>query len=144
MSSGRASIPRSIANKIKEIKGQSPYLSNLHENVETKLRFWDEITDFPFVCVVAGDEIREYHPASFKWGFLNVSIKIYVQEEESLEVLENIISDIERVIDSNNKLQYESDKHIEQIKILNISTDGGVMNPLGVGEILIEVQYVVE
>ena len=72
--SKRNSITKAIAEKLKTIDGTAPYTSNLYDNSYAKLKFWDEIQDFPAVYLVPGNEIREYHPADFTWCFLNIAI----------------------------------------------------------------------
>lgn len=138
--SARSKIVNALVDKIKGINGTGTYKSNLYENVEPRLRFWDEVNDMPFVCVTAGDETREYLP-SFKWGFLNVTIRIFVDSEDPVEELENIFEDIETVLDANNSLVYDTNKATEIISIISITSDEGVMAPQGIGEILITIQY---
>ena len=72
--SKRNSIAKALAEKLKTIDGTAPYTSNLYDNSYAKLKFWDEIQDFPAVYIVPGTEIREYHPADFAWCFLNLSL----------------------------------------------------------------------
>ena len=58
--SKRTSIVKAIADKIKLINGVAPYKTNLFQNSYAKLKFWDEVNDFPCVYVTPGSEIREY------------------------------------------------------------------------------------
>ena len=52
---------------------------------------------------------------------------------------------METVLESNSRLKYNDrlglEQHTQQITVLSIDTDEGVLEPLGVGEILIEVRY---
>ena len=55
------------------------------------------------------------------------------------------MEDVETVIEDNSRLEY-TDKanniyYTQQITLISIDTDEGVLEPLGVGEILIEVRY---
>ena len=55
------------------------------------------------------------------------------------------MEDIETVIEDNSRLKY-SDKqnnvyYTQQITVISIDTDEGVLDPLGVGEVLVEVRY---
>jgi hypothetical protein len=95
----------------------------------------------PFVCVTAGDETREYLPSGFKWGYLNITIRIFVDSEDPVEELENIFEDIENVLDGNNSLVYDTNKSTTQISIISITSDEGVMAPQGIGEMLVTIQY---
>lgn len=139
--SSRNDIITALATLIKTIDGTAGFNSNLYKNVEDKLIFWDEVNDWPLVCVYAGDETRQYLPGSFKWGFLSVPIKIYVNSDNALAELEGIIEDIEKIVDDNGTFQYSTGKTIEDIQILDIATDQGLLHPLGIGEIVLQIQY---
>jgi hypothetical protein len=138
--SNRASIKSALVAKLKEINGTAPYSSNLYTNVVDKLIYWNEVPDYPYVCVTANSEIREYLP-DFKWGIVNIPIWIYIKDDNSDEVLDNILDDIEAVIDANGNLEYEPGLYTEDIRILNITSDEGLMEPLRIGEILLQVRY---
>lgn len=137
----RQKIVQAVTDLIATIDGSGTFLTDLYGNVDSKLQFWDEVSDFPTVCVVAGDETREYLPAGFKWGFLTVKINVYVKDENSQQRLEDIFSDIESLLDSNNTLSYDTNKNVEDIRIISIITDEGVLQPLGIGEITLQIQY---
>jgi hypothetical protein len=55
------------------------------------------------------------------------------------------MEDVETVIEENSRLEYSDAQNnvfsTQQITLVSIDTDEGVLEPLGVGEILIEVQY---
>ena len=69
----RSGITNAIITELKKINGgniagsSDTYSVDLADNVTNKLIFWDEVNDFPFVSVVPGNEVREYHPGGFKW-----------------------------------------------------------------------------
>jgi hypothetical protein len=123
------------------LDGESPYITNLFENVKNRQVFWDEISDYPYVCVYAGSEVREYLPGDFKWAFLTVNIRIYVQDEDAKYRIEEIFDDIETVLDDNNTLTVNGTDLCTDIRILSLADDEGVLSPLGVGEITLEVRY---
>lgn len=137
--SARADILDALVAKIKE-----SITSVNTKNISDRAIFWDEINDFPFISVVLGVEEREYLPANFKWGYLNIKIRVYVDDEYAQKVLETVIEEIETILDNNNSLQYRAGKSTELISIINITTDEGVLHPIGVGEILIVIQYAIE
>ena len=142
----RKKIVDSLADKLKEIDGNHPYNINLFDNVQSKMVFLDEIEQYPKVCVVAGDEEREYQPGGFKWRFLNVTIRAYVHnEEDAQEELALLLEDIEKIIDENNAMVYDdtvSPNLITTSMTLEaISTDEGVIQPLGIGEMGVTVRY---
>lgn len=139
----RAKITKKVVEILNTNLEGSTYTSNVHANSVNKLIFWDEVNNYPLISVVAGTETREYLPANFKWGYLTVSIKIYVEEQNSVDVLEQYFEDIEALLDLNNNMVYEAEtgKTTEVISILSIDTDGGLLDPLAVGELIIQIQY---
>ena len=87
----RSKIVNELVVKLKEINGTGIYTSNLFGNVFNKLKFYNEIDDFPAVYLTAGPEARKYLPGNFKWGFLSVTVRIYVNDEEPEAELEKMI-----------------------------------------------------
>lgn len=143
--SKRTSIIKALAEKLKDINGSEPYKSSLYDNVFPKLKFWDEVNDFPSVYMSPGSEYREYLPSAFTWGFLGVSIKVYCRGENSQEDLEQLLEDIETCIDSNRVLVYDISNGYETTEILiqSITTDEGLLAPYAVGEINLQVRYAI-
>lgn len=145
--SKRNSITKAIAEKLKTIDGTAPYSSNLYDNSYAKLKFWDEIQDFPAVYLVPGTEIREYHPADFTWCYLNIAVKVYVRNQDDPQFeLETLLHDLETCINDNRVLVYDQDKNLETTEILiqSIMTDEGLLVPYGVGEINLQVRYALQ
>ena len=142
--SARSKIIDALVTHIKLIDGTVPYESNVFTNVFNKLKFWDEVEDYPSVYLNAGPETREYMPGGFKWGYLTVTIRIYVNDEEPEAELEKVFTDIEYVIDNNGNLDYDSGKKTEDINIMSIHTDEGLLAPIGVGEITLRIMYDLE
>ncbi len=137
----RGAIVDAIVTELKKIDGTGSYNIDFSNNVTNKLVFWDEVNDYPYISVTAGNETREYHPAGFKWGFLGVTIRIYINSEEPVNELEKALYDIENQLDADNTLTYDTDKTTEQISLLSITTDEGLLAPYGVGEITLEIRY---
>lgn len=142
----RKKIAEALVEKFKEIDGNYPYNSNLYQNADSHLVFLDEIQQYPKVCVVAGDEERIYQPGGFKWRFLTVTIRAYVEDaNDPQEILSLLLEDIERVIDDNDILVYDGsvspNLETTSMTIQSISTDEGVIAPLGIGEMVLEVRY---
>ena len=68
-----------------------------------------------------------------------------MEEEDAWIALDKFIQDVETVLEDAGQLDYidheGKPQTIQQITILSIDTDEGVLEPLGVGEVLIEVRY---
>jgi hypothetical protein len=143
--SRRTSIIKALTAKLTQINGQAPYKTNLFQNAYAKLKFWDEVKDFPAVYLTPGLETREYHPGAFAWGFLGVSVKVYCHGEDSSEQLERLLEDIEICVDANRVLVYDSSTNYETTEILiqSITTDEGLLAPYAVGEINLQVRYAI-
>ena len=141
----RIAIVKAMEDKLKTINGNSPFRSNLYNNVLPRLKFWDEVQDFPAVHVSAGAESRVYQGGGYKDRFLTVTIRVYVQEENAVFALEKLFEDIETVLEQNSRLEYtdqdKNSQYTHQITIVSIDSDEGALEPLGVGEIICEVRY---
>lgn len=139
----RTSIAKALALKLSDISISSGYSTNL-AICKPYLKFWDECHEFSAIYMSTGSETREYLPGGFKWAFLGISLKIYVKGEDPAQELENLLEDVERVIDSNRTLVYDSTTpgaQTTEILINSIVTDEGLLVPYGVGEINLTVQY---
>ena len=143
--SRRSNIVEALATKLKDIDGSGAFLMDVGNNVEPRLKFWDEVEDFPAIHLNAGAETREYQGGGYKDRFLSVTIRCYVNEDDAQYALNALMEDVETVIEENSNLQYfdkqNNEFRCQQITIVSIDTDEGVLEPLGVGEILVEVRY---
>lgn len=138
----RVSILKALTEKLKLLDG-TQYSSNIYGNAYPKLKFWDEVNDFPAIYSSTGSEQREYLPGGFTWAYLGISLKVYCKGEDSQDQLEQLLEDIESVIDANRVLVYDSTKNYETTEILvaSITTDEGLLAPYAVGEINLQVRY---
>jgi hypothetical protein len=77
--------------------------------------------------------------------FLSITLRCYVNTEDAADALDELMEDVETVIEDNSALSYTDKRGVsqktQQITIVSIDTDEGVLEPLGVGEMLIEVRY---
>ena len=142
----RKKIVDALVKEIKEIDGNHPFNSNVFNNVHSGMVFLDQIQEFPKICVVATDETREYQPNEFKWRFLGLDIRVYVEDQDDpQEVLALLMEDIERVLDNNDVLTYDDtvspNLTTTSLTIESISTDEGVLTPLGIGEMTLTCRY---
>ena len=142
----RKKVTDALVNKLKGINGNHPFNSNVSANVSGRMKFLDEIEQYPKLCVVAGDEFREYQPGAFKWRLLDLTKRVYIRDEnDTQETLALLLEDIERIVDDNDSLVYDDsvDPSLSttSITIGSISTDEGVIAPLGIGEMTVRVRY---
>jgi|TARA_R110000823_G_C15942060_1_gene500574 hypothetical protein len=141
----RLGIVEALVEVLKDIDGTGFYLTNLDSNVSPRLKFWDEVEEFPAVHLNAGSETREYQAGGFKDRYLAITIRCYVQAEDAVEALAELLEDVETALEDNSRLKYKDRQgavhYTQQITIVSLDTDEGVLEPLGVGELLIEVRY---
>lgn len=143
----RLGIVTAIVDALKNnLNGTGGYQTNLFGNAFPRLKYWDEITDFPSICVTAGSETRQYQGGGYKDRFLNIKIVCYVHDEDdTVAALEQVLEDVETCLEQNSNLKFTTrsgeDEYVTMITIQSIDTDEGVMAPLGVGEILCEARY---
>ena len=141
----RLGIIEALVNKLKDIDGTGHYLTNVDQNVSPRLKFWDEVEEFPAIHLNAGSETREYQANGYKDRFLSVTVRCYVQAEDAVQALDELLEDVETVLEDNSRLKYKdrtnTDQYTQQITIISLDTDEGVLAPMGVGEMLIEVRY---
>lgn len=142
--SRRAAITKALADKIRDINGRGVYYQSIAE-VSPFLKFWDEVVEFPAVHLNAGSESREYQAGGYKDRFLIITIRCYVNQDDSVNALDELIQDVETVVEDNSVLGYLDREGVsqctQQITVLSIDTDEGVLDPLGVAEMLVEVRY---
>jgi hypothetical protein len=141
----RQGIVNALVSKLKQIDGSGAYHINLGEQVEPRLKFWDEVDEFPAIHLNAGRETRQYLTGGIKNRFLTINLRCYVNEENAVDALDALLEDVETVLEDNSSTTYTDklgvEQSIQQITIFSIETDEGVLEPLGVGEVIIEVRY---
>ena len=141
----RLGIVNALVDKLKTINGAGTFLTDLGENVSPRLKFWDEVEEFPAIHLNAASETREYQAGGYKDRFLSVTVRCYVQAEDAVEALDELMEDVETVLEENSRLKYKdrtnTDQYTQQITIVSLDTDEGVLEPMGVGEMLLEVRY---
>lgn len=149
MASRRKEIIEFIVTQLKEIDGAVSgfdatytYNTNVFNNVFRKLKFLDEVNDFPSIYVSAGTENRDFNSQNLTTATLDATIRIYIYgEDDAQSQVDNLLQDVEHVIYS---LGDNSDKGILDITISNISTDEGLVTPYGLGEIELEISYTLQ
>ena len=108
------------------------------------MKFWDEVDSFPCLHMASGTETREYYGGGQKWRFLTVTIRIYVNADDPITELEELLEDVETVLDDAGQFDYSTTtgtQQVTQVTIVSISTDEGALQPLGVGEMIVEIRY---
>ena len=145
-SSRRRAIVEALAVALETQINGSPPMRTSVSKVERRLKFWDEVNEFPTIHIGAGGETREYDGGGFRFRFLRITVRCYVSDDNDvIEALEELLEDVETVLEDNDPLTYTDSTGASQATvkttILTVDTDEGVLEPLGVGEITAEIQY---
>ena len=141
----RQNIVDALVDVIERIDGTGTYQTAIAD-VSPRLKFWDEVTEFPSIHINAGRELRTYDGGGFKFRYLTITLRCYVEDnEDSVGALDALLEDVETVLEAEDPLTYYDKNGVSQktvqTTIVSIDTDEGVMDPLGIGEMQIEVQY---
>ena len=144
-STRRRAIIEALCEKFEGINGTAPFRTSVAK-VERRLKFWDEVQEFPCIHVGAGAETREYDGGGFRFRFLGITVRCYVSDDDDVILaLEELLEDVESVLEDNDPLTYTdstgASQSTVQTTIATIDTDEGVLEPLGVGEITLEIRY---
>ena len=142
--SRRRDIANFLVGELKKIDGgvstfdsSYTYQVNLFDNVFRRLKFLDEINDFPSVYLQAGTENRIYDSKGLTTSTLDFMLRVYVHTETAVEELESTMQDIEFVI-----YNMETEKYgMMDVQVATMSTDEGLLDPYGIGEVGVTVQY---
>ena len=141
----RQNIVNALVDVIERIDGTGEYQTAVAE-CSPRLTFWDEVREFPAVHLNAGREIRTYDGGGFKFRYLTITLRCYVEDnEDAVGALDALLEDIETVLEAEDPLTYYDKNGVAQktvqTTIVSLDTDEGVMDPLGIGEVLVEIQY---
>jgi hypothetical protein len=145
----RTEIIQFLVSHLKEIDGNiSPYNpayqfnQNVFGNVYRKIKFLDEVNDFPSIYLSAGTEIRNFQSENLTVATLTVTIRAYVYgEDNSQQLADNLVQDIEHVV---YNIGDNPEMGILDITIENITQDEGLSFPYGIAEIELSVVYRLE
>lgn len=141
----RSAIVDALVEKLKEINQTGDFLTDLYEEVYPRLKFWDEVEVFPALHLNAGAETRDYQGGAYKDRYLSITVRCYVKEEDAVVALDKLLEDVETVVEQNGRLAYTdkqgNTQYTHDILIISIDTDEGVLEPFGVGEVLLQVHY---
>ena len=117
------------------------FKTNLSQNVYKGLKYIDQINDFPSVYVQAGEETYRYNSKTNTEAFMTIMVRIYAYEEHSLYKLEDLVDDVTHALE---RIKYDQSHRIISAEIVSIDTDSGLLDPYGLGEIMVAVQYDVD
>lgn len=145
-STRRNAVTEGLVTLLKTIRGpNSGNFVDLNGQVFSKMKFFEDVTEFPCICVVASNETREYQAGGYKDRYLDIRIMLYINEDNALNKCEAILEDIETTIEANGRMPYTCrDGKVQftiDISVLSIGTDEGTLEPISIGEMTVRVHY---
>ena len=144
-SSRRYAIVAALVELFKRIDGSGTFRSNVHNSVYPNLKYFDEVADFPAICVTASFENRVYQTGGYRDRYLDIRVMLFINEENPLDKCEALMEDVESLIEENGRLAYTDrdgvTQYTQDITISSLSSDEGTLDPMSIGEINIRVQY---
>lgn len=145
MATNRQAIVEALVTLLKTIDGSEGFFSNLNGQVYPRMKFLEEFKSTPAVCVFTSSEIRVYQAANYSDKYLTIKIVVFIDAEDALARCDEVLSDIEGLLDNNQRLGYVDKSGTNQtthdISVVSIDTDEGTLDPISIGEMLIRVHY---
>jgi hypothetical protein len=142
-----------ITEELKKINGiedtrtaipDNPYIykKTVHkENVFSRFKFPTELNDFPAICLMVGKETRSHIGGGIKYGALEVTVRGYLHEDDTINQLDDFLDDIEHIMNGISYVENQCAKEIVDCRIISVGSDDGLMEPMGVCEIICELTY---
>ena len=121
---------------------QYTFNTDCHENCFPSYRFLYELNDFPTLCFYIVEEAFREAEAGIRYKTATFNLRGYVHEdlgehEDSTWWAEALLDDVEHVL---NNLKNRVDCLVD-VRILQLSTDEGVMAPYGVADMIFTITY---
>lgn len=130
MQTARKKIQTALVDLLKTIKIDNGFSVDLFDRVYDRQIFYDDVRNYPEVCVIKGPETRKYEPGMQAWGNIQFIIRIWTKDSQTTkadEQLENIFGEIENLLQNNTRLLYDTNQHTVDILIDQITDDEGLM-----------------
>ncbi len=148
--SARSGIPKALAEAAALlINGTGDYVNNVYGQTGNKVQHFDDINNFPYISFTPGPEVRDDQPSNITHSTLTIYVRVYIEDNNDPQAkLESLITDIETLVDTHLRLEYEvttpsgiETRYTITNNIVDIRTDEGLLQPNGLGEIQLSVQY---
>ena len=129
----RIHVLNSLNEQLSRIDGRtSPWDARYTFNyqvaeVRPNFRFFDEINAFPALMFTITNESIKHIGGDVRYSMLDIEIRGYVYDEETIESGESLAEDVEHVL---QHVRLEN-KQLEEVRLLEIETDSGESAPYG-------------
>jgi hypothetical protein len=108
--------------------------------VQRGFKYIDQINDFPYICYHVDSSELIHIGANERYYNMTIALRAYVRGEDSQALSDQLALDIEDAID-NFRDAATSTLQVSDARILEVSTDEGLMEPNGVVDMVVSVSY---
>ena len=108
--------------------------------VQRGMKWLDQINDFPFICYHVGETVTQHFGAGERYFVMTLDVRGYVRGEDSQSLADQLALDIEDAADSFRDAATSTHMIVDS-RIVEVSTDEGLMEPDGIVDMSIEISY---
>lgn len=117
----------------------------LPTNISRRMKYIDDVNDFPYITFVPRREERQHYGAERKLASLVIDLRVYVYDGDSDDIAdecERLADQVEAAFDTfaETYRQYE----VEIAQVLTLGTDDGLFTPYGIADMRCAITYEVE
>lgn len=116
------------------LKTFEQHLSSLYP-CKREYRWLDQINEFPYITFSSNGDVRTHISSDVRYGVIDLTIRAYVRGEGSQALSDQLLLDIEEHLQSFEHPQ------VQDCRILQASTDEGIMEPYGVVDLIVRIAY---
>ena len=118
-------------------------LTNNVAQVSKQYQYMDEINDFPAITFVARGERREHRGAGRKLAALQIDLRLYAYDRD-ISQLDLLTRECEDAVNSFSTNVTALNNQVEQVQVVTVDGDEGLMRPYQVADVGIIITYDVE
>ena len=108
--------------------------------VQRGMKWLDQINDFPYICYHVDSSELVHIGANERFYNMEISLRGYVRGEDSQSLSDQLALDIEDAADSFRDVATSTHSIVDS-RIIQVSTDEGLMEPHGIVEMRLEISY---
>jgi len=108
--------------------------------VQRGMKWLDQINDFPYICYHVDSSELVHIGANERFYNMEISLRGYVRGEDSQSLSDQLALDIEDAADSFRDAATSTHSIVDS-RIVEVSTDEGLMEPHGIVEMSLSISY---
>ena len=108
--------------------------------VQRGMKWLDQINDFPYICYHVDSSELVHIGANERFYNMGISLRGYVRGDDSQSLSDQLALDIEDAADSFRDAATSTHSIVDS-RIVEVSTDEGLMEPHGIVEMSLSISY---